>query len=240
MSSFDTKKTIPESSANPIVDTYTIWNTANIVILSITNIIVSIRTWWSPTYNGIPMIQAWTTQVSPQWQNIELWYLLNPPTWIQTINIPNTWEHMLQIMISSYISSTWVFEFDTSNQISDSWIDPTVSVIPTTNTGFIVDILYTWFRSLIDANNRTLLYANDFGRRWNASQYYLNPPISSVAMSYTQNNADWAIIAGVFKEVTTWGITNIKLWSNTTNKMYIWSTEVLKAYLWSTIIYDKI
>ena len=158
MATFDTKKLLAESSASPITDTYAIWATADIVVFHIT-IDWWPRTWGSPTYNWVALTQAWTAQSSWDEWYAEIWYMINPLTWIKDINIPNTWTQNVQVAISSYISALGGFAVDAVAQTSATSTNPTVSVTPTTTAWFIVDSLFTGYRNAVTANNRTLLYA---------------------------------------------------------------------------------
>ena len=216
MSTFDTKQLVAESSASPVTSTFDAWDTANILVIGITTTWTTARAWWTPTFNWVELTQAWTAEFAAEWYS-ELRYLLAPAVASSTLSVPNTWTALLQVCISTYISSTWYFEFDVTSQASWTTDTPTTSITPTAATWIIVDSMFTWDRDIATANNRTLLYSNDTGSEWNAYQYYLNSWTTAIAMSYTQRADDWAIVAWAFiesdepEDPPSWDATNFKI-----------------------------
>lgn len=195
---FDAKTQIAESSASSITGTLTIDSTATLVAFHITTTGGS-RAGGAPSFSGETLTQAGTTVTSAE-GSAEIWYKLAPITGTsRSITVPNTGTLNVQVVVSSYISSSGSTDYDTTGQTSGVSDTASITITPTADGAVIVDAMFSGDRDDTAVSTASLLYASDTGSESNASQYLLQTTQAGFAMGYTLTRSDdWAIVGASF------------------------------------------
>ena len=199
---FDTKAQ-GISNSNPVVLSYTCGANAKVLVVGL--VIQDLYGDWeggAPTYNGIAMTQADSTQTGGIEVVVEMWYLLNPPTGAAyNISIPNASNLYIRVIASSYNS-----DLSVALDVADGWYGPTAnpsnSVTTTVDGDAIVDIMGNALNTAETGRNQTLLYATDEGTWNSAAQYALQATAGSITFTHTIAAAGWGHIIAAFKEVS--------------------------------------
>jgi len=197
---FDTKKEVTESVSNPVTDVYTCGAGATLLVYCITTDHADERT-GTPTFGGIELTQAGTSEFSSTEGWSEVWYLLAPTTEEEkAVSVANPGTADVQVVVSSYISVTGVSAFDTSAQDSAISANPTNPITPSSAGNVIISSLFSGEPATGTVDHEEL-YVRDTGDESNGSQYYITTDTSEVDMGYTWGSDDWATVAASFREV---------------------------------------
>lgn len=203
----DTSAQISNSVANPATASYTCAANATLLVVGIAVGASAARTGTAPTYNGVALLQAGTTQTQGPagGSSCELWYMLAPPQGSSlTVSIPNTGTTNLQVVISSWISATGMSALDQSNGLSQATgANPSTSVTTTWPSGGNVTV------DMIVENNtltvgQTSLFSGTIGatgRTYGASYNLQGNATSTVAMSWTATSSKANQCVASFNEV---------------------------------------
>lgn len=190
-------------TTNPLTFSYTAASGVTLIILSIMTE-RNARTGGAPTFDGVTMVQAGSTETSTE-SKTEIWYLVSSITTGSsiTVSIPNSGSASLHIGMTSWTSSTGASGLDVVAGISNqSSTNPTLSATPTVTNGVMQDCMGSGEGLVPTGNNRTLIAQADTGSSTCGFQYYLSPPASSTAMSWTLGSDDWSMVVACFKETS--------------------------------------
>jgi hypothetical protein len=196
-------------TANPLTFTFTTNVADTVVVLLLKVNGATNRAGGAPTFHGVPMTQASTTQKaasSPE-ASAELWYLLGPPVGSTlTFSIPNTggltiWHMAATGRAAAGLHSAVDAAPSGANGTSTN---PAPGAIVTTvngDIGFAVVATgaQTWAPS---AQAGTVLNNTDDGATGTGRQYHLQATAASINLNWTFGTSDdWGAVAVYFKEV---------------------------------------
>jgi hypothetical protein len=166
----------------------------------------TLRAGGAPTYNGVTMLQAGTTQkaASAPETSCELWYILNfsPDGLSHNISIPNTGLIGLKVCASSF-NSTNPAAFDVAGGSNGTSANPSVSVNTATAGELVVAALGDGLLTSPTAQSGTTITDRDNGPWVDSHQYTIAGAAGSVASSWTIASDDWCVCVAAFKEVAT-------------------------------------
>ncbi len=153
----------------------------------------------APTYDGNALTQAGSTQVATE-TTCELWYLLAPPTGSSlTVSVPNTGTDDLNVVVSSYISSTGGSVLDVTAGTTGVSTTASQAVTPTRSGAAIVDSCGTGSGDVPVSNSQTTLFSTDYGTAGDNAQYALQEDAAEITFSWTQGGGDdWCIAVAAF------------------------------------------
>lgn len=205
----------------PSTFTYTCGAGTSVLVLGLVINANNARSGGAPTYNGVAMTQASTTQQSGQESGVEVWYLLAPPTGsAHTVSIPNTvGPRTINAVTSSWISATGTSALDVAAGAFATSTNPTTAISPLDGS-LVIDRLSNGLPDVASVTESlTLLTEQDHGAFTSYVQYTLSAS-GITAVSWTANTDDWAHVVTAFKEVGAaagWGM----LLSDSRNKLVI-------------------
>ena len=202
---FDTSGITAGATSNPVVLSYTPGVGATVLVLCICIESVVARGGGAPTFNGVAMLQAGTTQVTNSTVgSTEIWYMLNPPTGAPlNISVPNSGILAMTIIGSTYKAAAgFTSKLDAVNGVSSTGVgsaNPTVSVVTTVNGDAIVSAVIHSGGAL--TQGQTLLFTgvgvvNKYG-----SEYALQSSLGSITMGWTATTGRWATNVASFSEI---------------------------------------
>lgn len=218
---FDYKKEIAESTANPIVSWYNTSVGTTLLVMEIFVTTTASRAQTAPTYNGVDLTIAGTYLGDTGGEGTaEIWYMLNPPIGNYTISVPDD-QTDASVVISSYkTASGYTSAFDataTNSSGSSEFANPSVSITTSVAGDVVVDALFDGLTSAPTANNNVLLYSRDTGQEDYASQYNLSSSAQTFRMNYTLTTEQYQLVVAAFKEVLiTTPVVNINVSINNT------------------------
>lgn len=189
--------------ANPSTLTYTCGAGTTLLVLGITLSDANARSGGAPTYNGVALTQAATTQQSAGFETVtEMWYMLGPPTGAAlTISIPNTvGPRTINAVTSSWISATGASALDVAAGNLASSGTPSTNITPL-NGSLVIDRVGDGVASLASLTETlTLLASTDHGAHVSGAQYTLSA-LSITSVTWTSTTEDWTHVVAAFKEV---------------------------------------
>jgi len=159
----------------------------------------------SVTYGGQAMTLVDRQTISTTFNKaaVEMWYLLNPPTVINTIqaNFNTTVDNLTM----GGISLKGVKQAAPEAQVK-SWGDSllaTVSLNTTTANAWVIDALYydASTSSVSFGSGQTQRYKNSTGGDTHASSYKSDSPAGAISMQWTKTSGfaeEWALMAAAF------------------------------------------
>jgi hypothetical protein len=164
------------------------------------------RTGGAPTFAGLTMTQASTTQkaaASPE-AGAELWYLLQPPAGANTGSIPNAGTLTLYYTwATGKAAPGHVSLLDGANGGNGTSTNPTPGAVVTTTNGDIgfaiaASGVTTWAPTAQAGN---VIANTDDGTHGGGEQYYLQDTPGSITLNWTQGSDDWGAVAAFFRQV---------------------------------------
>lgn len=195
------------SAANPITVAFTTLPGETVLVLLLKVNGATDRAGGAPTFAGLPLTQAGTTQkaaASPE-ASAELWYLLNPPIGTFNVVVPNTGALTVFHMVATgKAKAGGKSRFDGAAGANGTSTNPAPGAIVTTEDG---DILFavvasgatTWAPS---AQAGTVLNNTDDGAHGTGRQYNLQAAKGSLNLNWTFGTSDdWGAVAAAFGEV---------------------------------------
>lgn len=204
---FGTNSAHTSGATSPITFAFTTNTGDTVLVLMLKTNGATDRAGGAPTYNGLTMAQASTTQkaaASPE-AGAELWYLLEPPIGAFSFSVPNTGSlTIFHMAATGRAGAGFTSALDGVNSANGTSVDPAPGAIVTTvngDIGFAVVATgaQTWAPS---AQVGTLLNNTDDGAHGTGRQYHLQATAASVNLGWTFGTSeDWGAVAAYFKEV---------------------------------------
>jgi hypothetical protein len=163
----------------------------------------TVRAGGAPTYNGVAMTQAGSTQKaasSPE-GSAELWYLISPTTGSsQTISIPNTGSAPIYAEASSWIAPNGrTAALDQTSGSNGTSANPSLALTPTVTGALVYGVMFNGRDTAATANNRVNLNRTDEGAFSDSNQYTIIGQPGATTFSWTVASDDWAINLASFK-----------------------------------------
>lgn len=200
-------------AASPTTTTYTCGAGTTVLTVGIVTGGTVARAGGAPTYNGVALTQAGTSQQAAATPETitELWYLLNPGTGSAlTLSIPNTGSRSLFIGIASFKAAAGLASrFDLAAGANGTSTNPTASITPTKNGAAIMAACgngaTTWAPSAITGTAAIPAGTNgtDDGAFGDSFMYFLQATAAAKAMTWTfATSEDWAVCLAAFYEVS--------------------------------------
>lgn len=207
---FDTSVTA-FSSTNPVTLTFTCGAGVTVLALGIGYNGVVARAGGTPTYNGVAMLQADSTRTSGLEANVELWYMLAPPTGsAHTISIPNSGGLPILACANSAISATGASALDVANGATGASGAPSAAVTTTVNGDFVTGTMASGLGDVTTMTpSHTSIHLQDAGAWGSGTEYNLQTTAGAITLSWTGGSDDWAEVIAAFKEVSAaagWGM----------------------------------
>lgn len=200
---FDTSGTVIGSTATSISLSYTTSVSASALVLSLSVNGNTARTGGAPTYNGVTMVQAGTTQASGgNVSQHEMWVLTKDIGLTQgttaNIIIPNTGAIIITAVATSYISSTGRSSWVLTAQTLGNSTNPTVTL----NATGIGNALVAGVCGSIGAltAGRTLVTTGLSTIRYGV-EYFLQTAAGNAAMNWTATTGRWATHAVLLVQI---------------------------------------
>ena len=202
--------TLATSTANPITSaTYTPTSGATCVVLMLIVAGATNRAGGAPSFNGVAMTQANTTQkgaASPE-ASVEVWYIAGASTPASgTFSIPNSGGLSISYVAASGKAGAGLTSaFDAAIGSNGTSTNPTTTNLTTTVANDIIfaavaNGAQTWAPS---ARAGTQIFDNDLGAFGGGGQYLIKAVAGVQAMTWTFGTSeDWGAVAVAFKEVT--------------------------------------
>lgn len=203
---FDTSAQLAAQTGTSVTLSYTPGAGSTVLVLGIALATTAARTGGAPTFAGITMLQAGTTQATGAGvASTELWYLLNPPTGAAAnIVVPNTAALNITLVASTYkaapgLTSVLDVSAQSVNAGSGS-TNPTVNIAPTVAGCAVVSVVMAGGGTL--TAGRTLLFTGTAGTDRYGAEYTL-PAAGTIAMNWTNaTSTRWATNAASFRETS--------------------------------------
>lgn len=192
------------NNTSPVTASYTCGASSTLLIVGIACANGStVRAGGAPTYNGVTMTQAGSTQKaasSPE-GSAELWYLISPTTGSsQTISIPNTGSAPIYAEASSWIAPNGrTAALDQTSGSNGTSANPSQSVTPTVPGALVYAVMFNGRDTAPSANNRVNLNRTDEGAFSDSNQYTIVGQPTATACSWTVASDDWGMIVASFK-----------------------------------------
>ncbi len=190
-------------TGNPHTFTYTCPANSRVICLFIEIRSVTARS-GTPTYNGVNMTQAGTTNTAAAEVSLECWYLINPPIGsAYTVSIPNAGGLTMTGVCAAGVSASAT---SAGVDITNGWIGSTLNPSNLVVTGaagcWVMDGMSHGLATAETGRGQTLIKATDEGQ-WNDANSYANQASAgSITFSHTIAADNWAQIIVAFKEVT--------------------------------------
>lgn len=174
----------------------------SVIVLSIIVVGSTSRTGGAPTFSGVAMTQAGSTQTATE-TNVECWYLLIPSTdSTQTLSIPNSGANDLWCHWATFIPGTGnTPAFDVAGGTNNTTANPSVSVTTTVSGDAVFAAMGNGLATAPTAQSGTNLERADRGAFSTSAQYTIAGAPGSVASSWTVGADDWCLVVAAFKEV---------------------------------------
>ncbi|HSX45369.1 MAG TPA: hypothetical protein VLF39_04685, partial [Candidatus Saccharimonadales bacterium] len=200
-------------ATSPLASNYTCGAGSTVLVLGIVTGGSTARAGGAPTYNGVALTQAGSTQkaaASPE-TVVEMFYLLAPPTGSSlSISVPNTGTASLFVQASTYKSGTGISALDIATGGNNTGTNPLVAITTGSDGCAIVAVVgsgaQTWAPS---ARNGTQLNDTDDGSFGDGNQYLMQSAHGAQNMGWTFGTSeDWAIVVAAFKETLVVNVNN--------------------------------
>ncbi len=195
------------SAANPVPLTVVtnLGDSVLVLLLKATGAVV--RAGGSPTFNGVAMTQASTSQIaasSPE-ASAEIWYVISPPVGSFTLSIPNSGTLTLKTTVVVGQSATGFSALDGANGGNATSTNPTPGAVTVSVAGDIAFAITAggWTAWAPSAQIGTIIANTDDGADGGGEQYIINPATGSHTLSWTFGTSDdWGAVSVYFKETT--------------------------------------
>lgn len=207
---FDGTANAVATTSSPVTISFTPGAGASLMVVGIGINSQTARAGGAPTFNGIAMTQAGTTQLSGTIgggaTSVELWYITNLPIGAFNVSVPNTGTLQLSVIVSTFKSATGMSALELApSQAANTGVgstNPSVSVTTAYQPGgdVIVDIVTNSGGGVLTAS-QNLLVESTSGANKVGAQYALQATTGTVAMSWTAGSQRWAQIGAAFQEV---------------------------------------
>lgn len=205
---FGKNSTRTSGTANPITTaTFTIERGETVLVLLLKVVGATDRTGGAPTFAGLTMTQASTTQkaaASPE-ASAELWYLLDPPVGSWTASIPNAGSlTIFYTLATGKAKAGGKSAFDVAAGANGTSTNPAPGSVTTTEDGAIGFAVVatgaqTWAPS---ARAGTQIADTDDGAHGGGEQYHLQATRGATNLNWTFGTSDdWGAVAVYFKEI---------------------------------------
>ena len=212
------------SAGNPITTaSFTIATDETVLVLMIKARGATNRAGGSPTYGGVTMTQANSTQkaVTTPEASAELWYIVNPSIGAYTATIPNTGALTLfYTFATGKAKAGGASMFDGANGGNATSANPTPSAVTTTDAGAIGFAITAggWTSWAPSAQAGTIIANTDDGADGGGEQYVLvaNARTASTLSWTFATSDDWGAVSAYFKEVLPPTMENYKSVTSTT------------------------
>lgn len=194
-------------SAAPLVQAFTCGSGVKVLTLGIVVLGGTDRGGGAPTYNGVAMTQASTTQKAASSPEVgaELWYLINPTTGsAQNISIPNTGTaKTLYCQAASWIAPTgYNIAFDTATGANGTSANPSPgAIVPSVNGALVIGVMGSGNNNPPSGRSHIILNETDSGNQSDNNQYLIQPTAASVTLTWTATSDDWGAVVAAFKLV---------------------------------------
>lgn len=206
--SYGTNSARASSAGNPITTaSFTTSALDTVLVLMLKTVGATNRSGGSPTFAGLTMTQANSTQkaaASPE-ASAELWYLLNPPVGSYAATIPNTGSATIKYTIATgRAASGFKSAFDGANGGNNTSTNPTPGAVVTTENGDIGFAITAggWTTWSPSAQAGTVIANTDDGADGGGEQYILQATAGSSTLNWTFGTSDdWGAVAAYFKEI---------------------------------------
>lgn len=180
--------------------------TNGILVLGIVTGSATNRSGGAPTFNGVAMTQAGTTQKaasSPE-TSCELWYSLNQgDATNHTLSIPNAGALDVASHWSTYTYTAGKTPaLDVTGGNNGTSANPSVSVVTTVTGDVVVAVMGNGLATAPTAQSGNNLDRKDEGAWSSNYQYTIAGAPGSVASSWTVASDDWGLCVAAFKEVS--------------------------------------
>jgi hypothetical protein len=195
------------SAGNPITQNITVQADDSVLILLMKISGGTNRAGGSPTYAGLTMTQANTVQkaaASPE-NNVEMWYLIEPPAGTLGVVIPNTGALTIARTFEAGVAQEGMSAaLDIAGGANNTGLNPTLGALVTTGIGDIGFAVIgsgaqTWAPT---APTGTVITDTDDGTEGGSENYTLQAAAGSFTFSWTFGTSeDYAIVGAFFKEV---------------------------------------
>ena len=199
------------STSDPVTQSITCASSVRLLVVMITVGGATTRTGGAPTYNGTALTQASITTyyaTSPE-TNIEMWYLINPPTGsAYTVSVPNNGS-----LDVSLITSRFSPALGASVAFIDAQSNTGASTAPGSATHsdyHYEDLMVAMFGSGSDSTatyctGTQLINQQEHGT-YIAGAAYRQFSFMTIPTAYNISwgnlgNEDWAVVSAVFREV---------------------------------------
>jgi hypothetical protein len=205
---FDTKLRIPATALATTTGAasanYACGANAGVLVVMICYAGTTPRTGGAPTYNGVALTQAQTSQGVAE-TSVEMWYLLSPPAGeALTINVPNDGGRTMCVYVASATAAPgYTCAYDSSGVNAATGANPTVSLTAVAAATILFAVVATGDNGFApSARTGTSLYEEDIAAWGCGAQYYVKTGTGSQAMSWTETTSDdYGAISCAFKEV---------------------------------------
>lgn len=203
---FDTSAQLAAQTGTSITLSYTPGAGSTVLVLGLALTTTAARTGGAPTFAGIAMTQAGTTQATGAGvAATELWYLINPPTGAAAnIVVPNNAALNITLVAATYkaapgLTSVLDAAVGAVNAGSAS-TNPTLSITPTVSGCAVVSIVMAGGGTL--TAGQTLLFTGSVSTDRYGGQYAL-PAAGAINMNWTNaTSTRWAMNAASFRETS--------------------------------------
>lgn len=175
------------------------------MVLMIKTVGATNRAGGAPSWNGIALVQANSTQkaaASPE-ASAELWYLLNPPNGAGTVTIPNSNAATIFYQVAFGKSVTLRSKFNAASGGNATSTNPTPGAIASALAGDIVFAITAggWTTWAPSAQAGTAISNDDDGANGGGTQYSIRGADGSFTLSWTFGTSDdWGAVAAAFSE----------------------------------------
>jgi hypothetical protein len=193
-------------TSNPFVLTQATLNGETVMVVMLKAAGATDRAGGAPTYAGRTLVQASTTQKaasSPE-AGCEFWYLLQPPSGVHNLIIPNTGALTIYYQIGyGRANNGWLSLFDGASGANATGTNPSPGAITTTAAGDIIFAVCAggWQDFTTGSTAFTQISENDDGAHGGGSHYNLQVSAGSITMSWTHGTSeDYGAVAAAFKE----------------------------------------
>jgi hypothetical protein len=164
----------------------------------------------SPTYNGVTMTQAGSTQKaasSPE-ASAEIWYVTGTTAAVAaTASIPNSGAATVHYELACAVpGSQKSSAYDNAAGGNGTSTNPTCGAMTVAANSITFAILGGGLQAWTQTASGTVISSEDLGAYGAASQYTTSGGGGSQTMSWTGNSDDWGCVSVSFKEINAYSL----------------------------------
>lgn len=167
----------------------------------------TLRTISSVTYNSVALTLAASQQITGQQEKVSLYYLVNPTSSSNTLNVSFSGgtQNQTELMACVFEGVLQSNPLDQSPTAEGNDAAPTVNITPSTNNQLIVGgVLHEDIDALTVGAGETSLWDTDQGAWVTSASYAVQTTATTQAINWTASGSDvWAVAAASFKEAVT-------------------------------------